>query len=131
MYMLDTNICIYTIKKQPFKVYEKFRELGPEDLYISTIVLSELEYGIQKSSNPDRNKTALELFLSPVNILDFDDKAAEVYGYIRRHLEKEGTPIGSFDMLIAAHAIASKKILVTNNMREYERVPDIKLENWV
>jgi len=131
MYMLDTNICIYIIKKRPESVFEKFKTLGVNDLFISSIVLSELEYGVQKSNYIEKNKLALEIFLSPINIIPYTDIAAEIYGEIRSNLEKTGNIIGPMDLLIAAHALAENKILITNNEKEFMRISDLKIENWV
>ena len=98
---------------------------------ISSITVSELEYGAAKSSSPDQNRNALLAFLSPLEILPFDDQAAFHYGNIRSYLEKAGKIIGSMDMLIAAHTRSIPLILVTNNYREFSRVPDLRIENWV
>ena len=130
-YLLDTNICIYIIKKRPEKVLEKFNTLSLGDVAISSITLAELHYGIMKSSNPKKNQEALDRFLTPLEILDFDYFATVEYGKIRADLEKNGTPIGPLDTLIAAHAKSQKLTLVTNNEREFIRIPDLKIENWV
>ena len=103
-FMLDTNICIYIIKKKPIKVINKLRMFSISDMGISSITLSELEYGIAKSSRPDQNRDALNNFLAPLEIIPYDDRAAFHYGEIRTYLERIGEPIGSMDMLIAAHA---------------------------
>jgi len=129
-YVLDTNICIYIIKKKPAKVFNRFKELTPGSVGISSITLAEMQYGIGKSSRPAQNKEALNQFLLPLDILDFNASAALEYGKIRSSLEKEGTPIGSLDMLIAAHAKSVGAVLVTNNTREFKRVSDLKIENW-
>lgn len=130
-YLLDTNICIYIIKKQPEKVLEKFSTLSLGDVAISSITLAELHYGIMKSSNPKKNREALDKFLTPLEILDFDYYATMEYGKIRADLEKNGTPIGPLDTLIAAHAKSQQLILVTNNEKEFRRISDFKIENWV
>lgn len=98
---------------------------------ISSVTLAELHYGIHKSSKPDKNQVALDQFLIPLEIVDFDSDAAIVYGEIRAALEKEGTPIGSLDTLIAAHAKSLRLTLVTNNEKEFDRVDGLKIENWV
>ena len=103
-YLLDTNICIYIIKKKPAEVFEKFKNLTIGDVGISSITLAELQYGIEKSSNSDKNREALEKFLTPIEIIDYDYDATVEYGKIRVELEKKGIPIGSLDMLIASHA---------------------------
>ncbi|MGV9141662.1 MAG: type II toxin-antitoxin system tRNA(fMet)-specific endonuclease VapC [Promethearchaeota archaeon] len=130
-YLLDTNICIYIIKKRPGKVLDKFNTLSLGDVAISSITLAELHYGIMKSSNPKKNQEALDKFLTPLEILDFDYFATIDYGKIRADLEKKGTPIGPLDTLIAAHAKSQKLTLVTNNEKEFKRIPDLKIENWV
>ena len=128
--MLDTNICIYVIKQKPRSVLERFVAFPVGDLGISVITLAELEYGASKSSEPDRNREALEQFVSPLEIAVFDRLATSVYGKIRALLEKRGRPIGSMDLLIAAHALSLNVRLVTNNMREFKRVPGLRVENW-
>ena len=129
-YLLDTNICIYLIKKRPDKVLDKFKTLSPGDVAISSITLAELTYGIMKSSNPKKNQEALDKFLTPLELLNFDFIATIEYGKIRAFLEKNGMPIGPLDTLIAAHAKSQKMTLVTNNEREFKRIPNLKLENW-
>ena len=128
--MLDTNICIYVIKQKPRSVLERFAAFPVGDLGISVITLAELEYGASKSSEPDRNREALEQFVSPLEIAVFDRLATSIYGKIRALLEKRGRPIGSMDLLIAAHALSLNVRLVTNNMREFKRVPGLRVENW-
>lgn len=130
MYMLDTNICIYVIKNKPEKVLEQFKANMGKGLCISSITLAELEYGVEKSSFPDKNCLALIRFLSILHVLPFDDSAAIEYGKICAYLQKKGTPVGTMDMLIAGHAKANNMILVTNNTREFMRVPELQLENW-
>ena len=130
-YMLDTNICIYIIKHKPESVYTKLKKIQPEDVCISSITYSELAYGVEKSEQNDRNRLALTLMLSNIDIKAFDAVAAEEYGDIRARLEKAGTPIGSLDMLIAAHAKALGCTLVTINGKEFSRVEGLRVENWV
>ena len=129
-YMLDTNICIYIIRKKPGAVLRRLQRSRVSDIGISSITLSELEYGAAKSSRPQQNKLALTEFLAPIEILPYDDLAAQQYGELRAHLERKGKPIGSLDMLIAAHALSLKCILVTNNEVEFRRVPKLNIENW-
>ena len=129
-YMLDTNICIYAIKHKPVLVLQNLRLHMEDGLCISAITLAELEHGVAKSMYPERNKAALIQFLSILDILPFDDRAAAAYGYVCAFLQKQGTPIGTMDMLIAGHALSEETILVTNNTREFERVPGLDLENW-
>lgn len=130
-YLLDTNICIYLIKKKPLQVLEKLRALAIADVGISAITLAELEFGVAKSSRPQQNNEALQTFVVPLEILPFDDRAACSYGEIRACLEKKGQPIGSLDMLIAAHASSLSLTLVTNNLREFKKVPGLNVESWV
>ena len=130
-YLLDTNICIYIIKKRPPRVFHKLTEIDISDVGISSITLSELEYGVEKSQFSGRNRIGLLEFLSPIEIYDYDGLAAKEYGIIRAKLEKKGTIIGSLDMLIAAHAISLGLILITNNEKEFRKVPKLKIENWV
>lgn len=129
-YMLDTNICIYAIKNKPEQVLEKLKQNLSNGICISAITLAELQHGVEKSMNPEKNSMALLQFLSILDILPFDDLAAVEYGKICAYLQKHGTPIGTMDMLIAAHAKIENLIIVTNNVREFERVPDLKIENW-
>lgn len=129
-YMLDTNICIYVMKEKPEAVLRRFQQELNAGLCISSITLAELEYGMKHSSNPIKNEQALLRFLVLLSILPFGATAAFEYGDIRDYLQKQGTPIGPLDMLIAAHARSERMILVTNNIREFERVPNLELENW-
>lgn len=129
-YLLDTNMCIYAQKKNQ-NVLSKIYENLQDGLAISSITLAELEYGVQASDSVEKNYLALMTFLSIVNVISFGSSAAEEYGKIRAYLRKKGTPIGTMDMLIAAHAKSENMTLVTNNVREFERVPDLIIENWV
>ena len=129
-YMLDTNICIYAIKHKPEKVFQKLQEVDPADVCISSITYAELVHGVEKSAAIDKNRLALSLLLANIEILDFDVDAAECYGKIRADLEKKGTPIGSLDMMIAGHAMSLGYKVVTNNVKEFKRVSDLKVENW-
>ena len=129
-YLLDTNICIYTIKHKPPEVIQRFLSHDPSELCISSITYAELMHGVEKSMAAERNRIAITMFLSPISVLNFDTYAAEEYGKIRAYLERKGTPIGPMDILIAAHAKAEDLILVTNNTREFERVEDLEVEDW-
>ena len=129
-YMLDTNICIYAIKQKPEKVFQKLQECSPEDVCISAVTYAELLHGAEKSAAVEKNRLALALLLSSIEIFDFDTKAAEAYGIIRADLEKKGTPIGPLDMMIAGHAVSKGDILVTNSTREFRRIGRLRLENW-
>ena len=130
MYMLDTNICIYAMKNKPEPVLQRFKNNLQHGLCISAITLAELQHGVEKSANPEKNAAALLQFLSILSVLPFDDLAAVEYGDICADLQRKGTPIGTMDMLIAAHARSEKMILVTNNTREFERVSKLEIENW-
>jgi tRNA(fMet)-specific endonuclease VapC len=130
-YILDTNICIYIIKKKPLHVFEKFNSLPLGSVGISAITMAELQYGVHKSQLPEKNQKALNSFLLPLEIVPFEDNAAIEYGKIRSSLEKSGVPIGSLDILIGAHAKSLNAILVTNNIREFKRIEGLKIENWI
>ncbi len=130
-YLLDTNICIYTIRRQSESVVRKLQALDPLDVGISVVTVAELEFGVAKSQFPEKNRSALEMFLLPFIICPFREADAKVYGSLRNNLQKNGTPIGSMDMLIAAQAISLNCILVTNNVREFSRIKDLQIENWV
>lgn len=130
-YMLDTNICIYVIKHKPESVFRKLKKIKPEDVCISSITYAELAYGVEKSVQPERNRLALSMMLSSIEIVAFDDAAADEYGEIRAGLERKGTLIGSLDMLIAAHARSLGCTLVTNNTKEFCRVEGLEVVNWV
>ena len=131
MYLLDTNICIYIINNHPKHVVERIKTLEPYQVKLSSISLAELEYGVSKSKQRERNRQALVHFASAFDIIEFNDNDAEVYGLIRAELEKKGQIIGPYDMQIAAQAISRDLILVTNNISEFSRISNIKLENWV
>ena len=128
--MLDTNICIYIIKQQPPGVLNRFLEYQIGDIGISSITLSELRYGVAKSKYKEKNTKALDEFIIPLEVVPFDERAALVYGEIRASLEIAGTPIGSMDYLIAAHALSLGVTLVTNNTREFNRIPQLALADW-
>ena len=128
--LLDTNICIYIIKQQPAAVLKRFLEYQVGDIGISFITLSELRHGVAKSTHREKNAKALDEFIIPLEIVSFDEGAAHSYGDIRATLEKAGTPIGSMDMLIAAHAVSLGIPLVTNNTREFVRIPALNIIDW-
>jgi tRNA(fMet)-specific endonuclease VapC len=129
-YLLDTNICIYLIKQKPPKVLARFQNLALSDIVISSITVAELEYGVFKSQQQEKNRNALMQFLVPLEIVGFDQNAATIYGSIRSELETRGLVIGSMDMLIAAHAVSLGVTLVSNNVREFSRIANLSLENW-
>ncbi|MCI6629211.1 MAG: type II toxin-antitoxin system VapC family toxin [Lachnospiraceae bacterium] len=130
-YMLDTNICIYSIKHKPESVFRRLQEHDPSEICISSVTYAELVHGVEKSQAVEKNRLALVLLLANIEILDFDALAAEAYGKIRADLEKGGTPIGPLDMMIAGHAKSLDYCIVTNNTKEFSRVRGLKLENWV
>ncbi len=130
LYLLDTNICIYLIKQKPRKVLAHFQNLALSDVSISSITVAELEYGVCKSQQQEKNRSALMQFLMPLEIVEFDQAAATIYGSIRSDLESRGLVIGAMDMLIAAHAMSLGAILVSNNLREFSRIASLTLENW-
>jgi tRNA(fMet)-specific endonuclease VapC len=130
-YLLDTNICIYLIKKKPENILKRFRELPLGSVGISSITAVELQFGVNKSQHVEQNRQALNQLLIPLEIFDFDYSAAIEYGRIRNDLEKSGIPIGPLDTLIAAHALSLNVILVSNNIKEFKRVKNLKLENWI
>lgn len=130
-YMLDTNICIYAIKHKPEKVFQRLQEVDPDDVCVSSVTYAELVHGVEKSAAVEKNRLALSMLLANIEILNFDVDAANCYGKIRADLEKKGTPIGSLDMMIAGHAMSMGYTVVTNNVKEFSRIPDLKIENWV
>lgn len=130
-FLLDTNICIYIIKRKPLQVLSQFQRLNPSDVGISSITVAELEYGAYKSQRIEQNRTALSQFLMPLEILPFDEASTQLYGENRAMLERQGTIIGAMDLLIAAQAKSYDLILVTNNVNEFSRIPGLKLQNWV
>jgi len=129
-FMLDTNICIYLIKRQSEKIIEHLKKHTAGEVGISSITLAELQYGVAKSQHKRQNRTALEEFILPLDIAPFDEKAAEAYGLIRSQLEKIGKPIGSLDTLIGAHALCLGVTLVTNNISEFKRIRNLKVVDW-
>jgi tRNA(fMet)-specific endonuclease VapC len=128
--LLDTNICFHVINARPPGVLERFRQHRMGEIGLCSVVAAELAYGVAKSGSP-RNRQALEMFLAPLIILPFDEAALWAYGDLRAELERKGTPIGALDTMIAAHALSQQSTLVTNNIREFARVPGLALENWV
>jgi len=130
VYLLDTNICIYLIKKHPSKVLDRLMSCSPDDVALSAVTVSELAYGVSKSKVPRQNGEALQLFLAPFQILSYSPEAAFAYGDIRAELERKGTPIGGMDLMIAAHALALGATLVSNNLKEFRRVSGLTTENW-
>ena len=129
-HMLDTNICIYVMRNYPLGLLEKFNALA-EQLCISSITLGELHYGVEKSALRAGNLTNLDHFVARLEVLAFDAKAAMHYGQLRAELGRAGTPCGPHDMQIGGHARSEGLIVVTNNAREFGRVPGVRVENWV
>lgn len=129
-YLLDTNICIYVIKHRPIEVLGKFNAAAGH-IAISAITMAELLHGVEKSQHQERNSRAVEDFCSRLEILNYDEKAAYHYGDIRAQLERKGKPIGVNDLHIAAHARSLGTVLVTNNLKEFERVEGLRLQNWI
>lgn len=129
-YMLDTNICIFTIKNRPESVRDLFKRHHGQ-MCISTITLMELMYGAEKSSRPERNMADVEGFTARLEVFSYDVNAAAHTGQLRAELASAGAPIGPYDQMIAGHARAEALILVTNNLREFERVPGLRIEDWV
>ena len=128
--MLDTNICIDIIRERPQAVLDRFKAHAVGEIGISVVTLAELEYGVSASSRPARNREALDQFVSPLEIAPFDRQATGAYGRLRAVLEKKGQPIGSMDLLIAAHAVSLNVRLITHNEREFRRVSGLKIEDW-
>lgn len=129
-YLLDTNIVIYVIKRRPVEVLGVFNSNATR-MAISVITLAELMHGAEKSSKPAENLAVVEDFCSRLSVLPYTEKAAQHYGQIRTALEKKGEPIGVNDLHIAAHARSEGLILVTNNEKEFAKVPSLQIENWV
>jgi tRNA(fMet)-specific endonuclease VapC len=127
--LLDTNTCIYIINNRPPNVLERFRKYKAGEVGISSIAASELAYGVAKSGSI-KNRKALDMFLAPMQILPFDSQCLWFYADLRASLEKQGLSIGPMDSLIAAHALSIGGTLVTNNIKEFMRVPKLKLDNW-
>ena len=130
-YLLDTNICIALIRQKPAALIQRLTSLQPGDAGISSITLAELFHGVEKSARPEQNMSALEQFLLPLDLADFDQDAALAYGKIRSDLERTGQIIGSMDILIAAHAVSLNVIMVTNNVQEFQRVKGLFVEDWI
>ena len=129
-YLLDTNICIEALKNRPPEILQRLREVGPEAVAVSVITSLELRHGAERSQHAKIAHAKLDRFLAPITIIPFDQEAALIGARIRAHLDRQGTPIGDLDSLIAAQAIAGAFTLVTNNLREFQRVPDLKTDNW-
>jgi tRNA(fMet)-specific endonuclease VapC len=130
MYLLDTNHCIFLINHKYPEVERRLARQKVGQVAVSTITTAELWHGVENSARKEQNQAALGKFFLPLEILPFDEKAAQAYGKIRFQLEKIGRSIGAMDLLIAAHAVALGAVLVSQNLREFQRVSDLKLEDW-
>ncbi|MCR9243267.1 MAG: type II toxin-antitoxin system VapC family toxin [Rhodobiaceae bacterium] len=128
-YLLDTNICIFLAKDRPPTLQQKVKSHDGR-IAVSSVVLAELRYGADKSARPEKNHLVVDGLVARVEVLSFNQKAADHYGQIRADLERKGLPIGPYDLMIAAHAQAEGLVLVTNNVREFERVPGLRVEDW-
>ena len=131
MYMLDTNICIYIIKKKSKNILHQLKKNKENGLCISTITLAELEFGIENSLYKEKNRIALLEFLTIMKIVPFDENATKEYGIIKKQLKEGNRLIGPLDMLIGAHAKSMEITLVTNNVKEFKRIKELKVENWI
>lgn len=127
--LIDTDTCIYLINRDRPQVLARLQRFHPMNIAVSSLTVAELAWGVAKSGSP-RNRAALESFTASFTVMPFDGNAAFVYGDLRARLQRAGTPIGPIDMLIAAHALSLDMTLVTNNEREFRRVPDLRVENW-
>ncbi len=130
-YLLDTNICIYIINKRPESVYKKFKKVKLENIFISSITDFELRYGVEKSQKSEKNFHILKEFIGYLNIIPFDTSESMIAASIRNRLEKKGEMIGPYDILIASQAISKDLVLVTNNEKEFKRIKELKIENWI
>lgn len=129
-FMLDTNICIYLIKKKSPSIVKHIKKHSAGDIGISSITLAELYYGVEKSQYVQKNREALSEFILPLEIADFDEKASQTYGIVRSILEKKGRLIGSMDMLIGAHALSLGATLVTANTKEFAQIKNLRIADW-
>jgi tRNA(fMet)-specific endonuclease VapC len=130
-FMLDTDSCIALIKRKPSSILRRLTSLSPGEAGISAVTLAELRYGVAKSAQNETNRLALDEFLLPLEVADFDGPAAESYGIVRAALEKAGTPIGPLDTQIGAHALSLGATLITHNSREFRRIPGLAVEDWL
>jgi tRNA(fMet)-specific endonuclease VapC len=131
IYMLDADVCIYAINKQPLSYFKRLEQLESKyTIAISSIVLSELQYGVANSKCKEKNQTRVNIFVSKLEVMDFSAKCALFYGELRASLKKKGIIIGGNDLLIASHALSEKAVLVTNNTSEFSRIKGLVLENW-
>ena len=130
MYLLDTNICIFAINKKSPKLLAKLKNQTRRGIYISSLAVAELEFGVQKSQRPESNRIALLRLLSIFDILNFDSCDAVDYGHLKVKLKRKGQIIGPIDMLLAAQALNKNMTFVTNNVSEFARIDELKIEDW-
>jgi tRNA(fMet)-specific endonuclease VapC len=130
VYLIDTNTCIFLKNKKPIHVLEKLRNVLNKDVCLSSVTIAEMQFGVYNSQNIEKNRISLTEFLAPFQIIDFDDRDAEYFGKIRAELKWKGELIGPYDTLIAAQALARRLILVTNNKKEFRRIPELVFEDW-
>lgn len=130
MYLIDTCICVSMLRGASSEIPKRFRAAMSKGVAVSSITAAELQYGLAKSDGRESNRRGLENLFASVQIVPFGVHAAEAYGIVRNYLERRGTIIGPYDLMIASHAIAEHAVLVTNNMREFRRVPTLELEDW-
>ena len=131
LYMLDTDTCSYIIRERPASVLKRFRQLAMEQLCVSVVTYAELLYGVERSSSKRINRPIVDDFVRHLDVIAWDEAAAEQYGKIRADLEARGEPIGAMDMMIAAHAKSIKAVLITNNQKHFARIKRLVVENWV
>ena len=131
MFLLDTNICIYLIKQMFPKLQYRIEQEPLFNISISAVTIAELEYGIAKSTKPEKNRELLYGFLAPFEIVPFSELDAEHFGQIRAYLNSIGKPIGPYDLQIGAQCLTRSFSLITNNMKEFERIPELRIENWI
>jgi len=129
-YLLDTNACVDYLRGRYSSVVERIQRSLPTDLCLSTVVIAELRYGAEKSQKPKKNHKAVDRLIAEIPVMAFDPEAARIYGRVRKNLEAEGKVIGPYDMMIAAHALSLERTLVSDNVKEFERVNGLLLENW-
>lgn len=129
-FLLDTNVCIDFLNGRFKEVTRRIREASPDNLCLSSVVIAELRYGADKNRKKESNHRKLDILTEEIGCADFDQEAANTFGRVRTDLERKGTPIGPYDMMIAAHALSLDLVLVTDNVREFNRVEGLRVENW-
>ena len=131
IYLLDTNTCIYFLNRSSERIISQFKRFSPSEIKLPSITVAELFYGAEKSKAKKKNQAIVENFVSTFEIMPFDEKSCKIYAQIRSSLEKSGVPIGPMDLLIASICLADNFVLVTNNIKEFRRIKELKLENWL